>query len=96
MEAKKKATNTAAPLNQNKDKYFKGKKKQILEALYHIPMTALMVEAETGINKATVNSYLIELRKSEDVNLVGFGICPISNRKGVKFFITNPLNPMER
>ena len=73
----------------NKDTQFNQLQK-VYSTLFMRPMTRLEVAQLTGIERANVCRYVAELRKQNSVEVVRFGICPITKHSRVQFLTTNP------
>ena len=63
---------------------------KVYSTLFVRPMTMLEVAQLTGIERANVCRYVAELRKQNSVEVVRFGICPITKHSRVQFLTTNP------
>ena len=63
---------------------------KVYSTLFVRPMTRLEVAQLTGIERANVCRYVAELRKQNSVEVVRFGICPITKYNKVQFLTTNP------
>src|SRR5574344_398654 len=94
MEDTKKATNlerlTAVNEIQGKDSHFQAQTRRAYKAFYSKPKTMLMVSIETGILRANLCRYVAKWKKQNTIEIIGFGICPISKSTGVQFLTTNP------
>ena len=73
----------------NKDTQFNQLQK-VYSTLFMRPMTRRDAARLTGIERANVCRYFAELRKQKSVEVVLFGICPITNHSRVQFRTTNP------
>lgn len=72
--------------------------KRVFESFYSQPKTMLMVEEETGIRRPNVCRYVAKWKKSSSIEIVKFGICPISRHSRVQYLTTNPAlfpNPIQ-
>ena len=58
-------------------------------SFYEKPKTMLQVSFETGIERASICRYVSRLRKSDQISVVGYGLCPITHFKA-GFYTTNP------
>ena len=53
------------------------------------PATMFQCEIDTGIPRPYVCWYVRSLRKNNDIQIIRYGICPISKWKGVQFLTTD-------
>lgn len=67
----------------NKSKYndFTGQKKIVYRAFSERPKTMLQVAIETNILRANLCRYLAKWKKQNKIELVKFGICPITKHR---------------
>lgn len=82
--------NTHTPQTIYKDnKYFQNQMKIVYNAFNdEVPKTMLQVSYETGIMRANICRYLAKWRKYNQIQLVKFGLCPITKWKA-GFYTTN-------
>lgn len=67
--------------NKSKDKDFKAQMKRVYLSFHKQPKTMLMVSIETGILRANICRYVAKWKKQNKVELVKFGICPITKHR---------------
>lgn len=67
--------------NESKGKDFTGQKKRVYKSFSERPKTMLMVSVETGILRANLCRYIAKWKKQNKIELVKFGICPISKHR---------------
>lgn len=65
----------------SKYKDFKGQMKRVHKSFSERPKTMLMVSVETGILRANLCRYLAKWKKQNKIELVKFGICPITKHR---------------
>jgi len=82
--------NNSLSTKHSKDKQIQGQTTKVFSSLYRQPKTMLMVEVETGIMRSNICRYVDKWRKQNRIEIVRFGICPISKSAGVQFLTTNP------
>lgn len=74
---------------QPKDSHYKAQMKKVFKAFYEQPKTMLMVDRETGVNRANICRYVAMMRKENRITLVREGICKISKHRA-GYLTTNP------
>lgn len=65
----------------NKYKDFTGQKKRVYKAFSERPKTMLQVAQETNILRANLCRYIAKWKKQNKIELVKFGICPITKHR---------------
>lgn len=65
----------------SKGKDFKGQRKRVYKAFSERPKTMLQVAQETNILRASICRYISEWRKYNRIELVKFGLCPITKHR---------------
>ena len=89
MEAKEKATITAAPKRQSKDSKHLADCQKVFEYFALKPATMFQCEISTGIPRPYICRYVGKLRKSNDIQILKLDRCPISKYDGVQFLTTD-------
>lgn len=80
-----------------KDSNYLPQIQQVSKSFFEKPKTSYQVAIDTGITRPNVCRYVGSLKKSDNIAVVRFGICPISKENGVQFLTTNPaFYPKER
>lgn len=65
--------------NTGKDNIFSGSQEfRIYRAFTRSPKTMLMVAHQTNIERANICRYIAKLKKSNQIQFVGFGLCEVS------------------
>lgn len=64
--------------------------KRVFDAFFSQPKTMLMVEVETGILRPNICRYVSNMRKSQSIEIVRLGTCPISKYPRVQYLTTDP------
>lgn len=67
--------------NKSKDKVFAGQTKRVYKAFSERPKTMLEVATETNILRANLCRYIAKWKKQNRIELVKFGICPITKHR---------------
>ena len=65
----------------SKDNDYTGQMKRVYKSFSERPKTMLMVSVETGILRANICRYISEWEKENSIELIKFGICPISKHR---------------
>jgi len=67
----------------NKSKYndYTGQMKRVYKSFSERPKTMLQVATETNILRANLCRYIAKWKKQNKIELVKFGICPISKHR---------------
>lgn len=67
----------------NKSKYndYTGQMKRVYKSFSERPKTMLQVATETNILRANICRYVAEWKKENSIELIKFGICPISKHR---------------
>ena len=65
----------------NKDKIFAGQMKRVYKSFSERPKTMLQVATETNILRANLCRYIAKWKKQNKIELVKFGICPITKHR---------------
>lgn len=76
-------------MSRNKSKHFTNQMKVVFHAFKEQPKTMKMIEVETGIDRANVCRYVSKWKKQNNIEIVSFGICPITKNPNVQFLTTN-------
>ena len=71
---------------QSKDKDYTGQMKRVYKSFSERPKTMLMVSVETGILRANICRYISEWEKENSIELIKFGICPISKHRAGYYY----------
>jgi len=75
--------------NANKDNELT-QEKRIFQAFKERPKTMFEVDRETLVPRANICRFVGKWKESNTIQVVRFGICPISKEGGVQFLTTNP------
>jgi len=75
------SSNILLEKKQSKDNDFSGQKKRVHKAFSERPKTMLQVAQETNILRANLCRYIAKWKKQNKIELVKFGICPISKHR---------------
>lgn len=73
-----------------KDKKNTAQMKTVFKAFGAFPKTMKMVSVETGIDRANICRYVGKWKKNDRIQIINFGICPITKTGGVQFLTTDP------
>lgn len=65
----------------SKYKDFKGQRKRVYKSFSERPKTMLQVAQETNILRANLCRYIAKWKKQNSIELVKFGICPITKHR---------------
>lgn len=76
-------------LNRVKNTHFQAQMKRVFKAFAAEPKTMLQVSFETGILRANICRYVSEWRQEGKIQVIRFGLCPISKHRA-GFYSTNP------
>ena len=70
-------------LEKKQDKYndFTGQTKRVYKSFSERPKTMLQVATETNILRANLCRYIAKWKKQNSIELVKFGICPITKHR---------------
>ena len=83
--------NTTLSIKDNdKGKTFIAQKEIVYKAFYKKPSTMYEVSIQTGIIRANICRFVGDWKKSNAIQIVRKGICPISKRDEVQILTTNP------
>lgn len=74
--------------NKSKGKDFTGQMKRVYRSFSERPKTMLQVATETNILRANLCRYIAKWKKQNKIELVKFGICPITKHRA-GFYTTN-------
>lgn len=75
------SSNILLEKKQSKDKIFAGQTKRVYKAFSERPKTMLQVATETNILRANLCRYIAKWKKQNRIELVKFGICPITKHR---------------
>lgn len=67
--------------NKSKYKDFTGQRKRVYKSFSERPKTMLQVAQETNILRANLCRYIAKWKKQNSIELVKFGICPITKHR---------------
>lgn len=72
----------------NKSKYndYTGQMKRVYKSFSERPKTMLEVAIETNILRANLCRYVAEWKKENSIELIKFGICPISKHRAGYYY----------
>lgn len=73
----------------NKNTHFQAQMKRVFRAFAAEPKTMLQVSFETGILRANICRYVAEWRQEGKIQVIRFGLCPITKHRA-GFYSTNP------
>jgi hypothetical protein len=76
-------------LDRAKNTHFQAQMKRVFRAFAAEPKTMLQVSFETGILRANICRYVSEWRQEGKIQVIRFGLCPISKHRA-GFYSTNP------
>lgn len=71
----------------SKYKKYRSQSERLKKAFSGYPKTMLQVSKQTGIERAYICYRLADLQDKNQINLVGFGLCPISKHRA-GFYLT--------
>lgn len=72
------------------NKHFISNFKIVFASFFKAPKTVLQVSSETNVCKNEIRNYLKFWKRRSCISEIKQGQCPISKRKGVNFYSTNP------
>ena len=75
------SSNILLEKKQSKDKIFAGQMKRVYKSFSERPKTMLEVAIETNILRANLCRYIAKWKKQNKIELVKFGICPITKHR---------------
>lgn len=75
--------------NANKDNDL-AQRKRVYKAFFKRPKTMFEVSRKTTIERANICRFVGDWKETNTIQVVRFGICPISKEGGVQFLTTNP------
>ncbi|SRR5699024_6165792 len=84
-----------------KDTKKKGQIKVIFKSFFERPKTMKEVSEETGIMRSNICRYVAKLKKSNRIQVLYFGACPVTSYKNTQFLTTDkdlfvePQKPLE-
>lgn len=67
--------------NKSKDNDYTGQMKRVYKVFSERPKTMLQVATETNILRANICRYVAEWKKENSIELIKFGICPITKHR---------------
>lgn len=75
------SSNVLLEKNKSKYKVFSGQRKRVYKSFSERPKTMLQVAQETNILRASICRYIAKWKKQNKIELVKFGICPITKHR---------------
>lgn len=76
-------------LQDTKKKHFKAQMTRVSHAFYERPKTMLEVSKETNVMRANICRYVAKWLESDEIDVIRYGVCPISKRCKVGFYTTD-------
>jgi hypothetical protein len=75
---------------QGKDTKHLSDFQRVFGAFFSTPRTMMEVTISTGIPTQYICWYVGSLRKKDEIQIAGYGRCPITGENDVQFLTTNP------
>lgn len=72
--------------NKSKDNDYTRQMKRVYKSFSESPKTMLEVAIETNILRANICRYVAEWKKENSIELIKFGICPISKHRAGYYY----------